>query len=419
MTNGDTSRRYRCLLCEQLVMEEAISSHKATHIDYQHYGLMWPLFQESSADRCLNAVPIHASPMFARILGVTQVFIRDEGQNLSGSMKDYIVERAITLGLAQGFETFQVVSSGNHAYSLARYSGLHNAKAIVFAPATSSKLSLLASSRGVVVVGVKDALFEDVYEMIAKLRLDYAYNANVSNDLLLQGFCSVSEQIAQLNLSPSHIIAGVGNGNYLAGIGLGYEFLRGEMPKIIPVGMSGACPSETALRKSKLICEYDHFLVQEETIDAAEGSIAIASYSMPQLVHAVRITAGFPLGGLTNADLAQAYRLLFREENLLARGTIPEPTGIMGLAAAMKYKDSFRKKDSILISFTGHGVKDLHGIRRLVPELADRFESIANSNRQDLTLPASGDRDRILLVPKGIQPRELEELIQGQLGKGE
>lgn len=410
-------KEYLCLLCDKLVEESKIERHKKRlHQAQKHYGVMWPLFSEEILARDLYNIPTYESAILAQELGVSKVYIRDEGQNFSGSMKDYSVEKAVRIGLQQGFKNFSVVSSGNHAVSLAKYSKRYGVKALVFAPASSSKIGLLASLQNTFVVGVKDAIFEDVYTLAAGMSFDGIYNANVSNELLLSGFYPVAEQITILNPPPSHILAGVGNGSYLAGIALGLERLAITMPKIVPVGMQGAFPTETAFTEGKLLREYDEFLTDESVIDAAEGSIAIASYSIPQLMHALYLSKGFPLGGLTNEDLKTAFLILARDVNLLEKGAIPEPTGIMGLAAALKYKEMFTKSDTPLIAFTGHGVKDIKGIGRLVPEISDKLIYRAKNSRPDLSVNDQGYAEKVLFVYKGISPQELEVLIRRKLG---
>lgn len=410
-------KKYRCLICGEVVSEESVSYHKRRHhSELRHYGLMWPLHVPQTGKRDLSHAPIYESAVIAEALGVRKVYIKDEGMNYSGSMKDYSVERAVRLGTQSGFESFFVVSSGNHAVSLAKYAVKKNANAVVFTPATSSKISMLCSMPNVYVVGVRDAIFEDVYSLVAGIEFGTYYNANVSNEQLLVGFAPVTEDIEKLDPLPTCVLAGVGNGSYLAGIVLGW---RGSaMPRIMPVGMAGAFPVETAFRENEYFREHTEFHVPEKLIDAAEGSIAIASYSMPQLMHAVYESNGFPLGGILNEDLSEAYRLLMTDDRLVEQGSIPEPTGIMGLAAALKYRSRFVPEDVLLIAFTGHAVKDLEGIRRMAKQDAKRLVAMASRARPDLLVEENDiDLDKVLYVDKTISSRKLEAVIASHIKK--
>ena len=410
-TNEDFSvNMFQCLLCGQRVAPDHIAEHKRVHVDAVGYGILWP--PRTEVRQRSFRVPTYEVPKIARAIGVRRVFIRDEGANPSGSMKDYSVERAIRLGVSAGKRTFTVVSSGNHAYSLCLGVQKVKGRAIVFTPATSSKIDLLASFPNVLVVGMRDVIFEDVYNLVTIAGLcdsNGIYNANVDNEDFLPGFSVIADDILSLPVVPTHILAGVGNGSYLAGIALGLSWRTTTIQtKLIPVGMKGAFPTEDAFYQVTPLCKYREFRIPESEIDAAEGSIAIESYSMPQLMHGLKLTGGFPLGGLTNDDLRQAYLVLGCEKNLMDNGVIPEPTGIMSLAAALKWRQQFKPDDVLLLSFTGHGAKDQQGIVRLVPEVAEILVNSARRSRPDL-IEKNGTprRENVLYIEKSITPEEL------------
>ncbi len=406
---------YRCLLCNEInIAPEDVSGHKDRHGAHKRYGLLLPqsLWTPSMQS---TQVPTYSSPLIAKALGVSHVYIRDEGANYSGSMKDYIVKRCIAQGQLLGKKRFAVVSSGNHAVSLAMHAARANSEAIVFTPASSSKIALLATFSNVVVVGMHGAHFEDVYNLVTQINLgDSIYNANACNEDLLPGLLPVAQDISSLDPQPTHVLAGVGNGTYLAGIGFGVlRNISTHTIKIVPCGMKGAFPTEDAFLNGTPIQEYATFAVDESLIDAAEGSIALESYSMPQLMYAVNATNGFPLGGLTNDDLEAAYRLLASDADLLACGAIPEPTGIMSLAAALKWKDRFDSMSVLHCSFTGHGVKDLETILRLVPdEIGKALAERASAARPDL-LPdtTSESRGVVLYIDKDTTGERLQQLL--------
>lgn len=409
---------FTCLICGQPVPSVLVESHKSDkHPHLSRYGIMWPEPIKYRQDRDLRQVTTHRSGYLAEILGVDTVYVRDEGANLTGSMKDYLTEHGVYLGSSKGYATFTAVSSGNHAYSLASYASRNGCSAVVFTPANSSKIPMLRNLPGTFVVGVKDAIFEDVFALFSEPIGDGHYNTNVNNEELLRGFDTVAEDIANLDPQPTHIIAGVGNGSYLAGITCGLQQLGNQLPKIVPVGMEGAFPTLTAFRQGELLAEHTEFGVDESKIDAAEGSIAIASYSMPQLMHSLRLSGGFPLGGLTNESLAEAYRLIVNDVDLVANGAIPEPTGIMGLAAAVAHKPIFSSSDVLLISFTGSVIKDTSGIQLLVPNIASKLIAAAQSGHSHLHKPSDIPTTTIdisnnfLMVDKNARPAQVETAI--------
>jgi len=411
---------YHCLLCRKRIPDDCVAEHKLTHPDMLGYGIMWPP-QEEVLPRA-SSVPTYESAFLADALGVGLVYVRDEGANPSGSMKDYSVERAIALGLESGRNGFSVISSGNHAFSLCFHVQGCGARAVVFAPASSSKISLLASFPNVLVVAMEGAIFEDVYNLVTSAQVDRLtgmYNANVNNERLLAGFSVIAGDILSLSPRPTHVLSGVGNGSYLAGIVLGLQWCGADGSfRIVPIGMRGAFPTEVACGTGIPCHKYQEFSVPEDTIDAAEGSIATESYSMPQLTHAVQLSGGFTLGDLTNEDLRAAYLLLARDADLVEKGVVPEPTGIMSLAAANKWRHRFTKDDALLLSFTGHGAKDLHGIQRLVPEVSDMLTRAACRRRPDLAGQAvAHTNENVIIITKTMSPDALGALILKHAGR--
>ena len=406
-------QRFRCLLCGEVFKEQDVGMHKMTfHHSQKHYGIMWPLFVAPARQRLLKMVPTYTSEVIAERLGVRKVYIRDEGQNHSGSMKDYMTEMILASGVKQSYDFFSVVSSGNHASSLAWHTARNKKKAVLFVPASSSKIPFLLSLPGVFVVGIKNAIFEEVYQLASELQLNDVYNANVSNEWCLTGFMPIAQGIAALDPAPSHVLAGAGNGSYTAGVIWGCERLGIDIPKIIPVGMKGAFPIEQAFQDNESIVEYVDFKCDEKEIDIAEGSIAIASYAMPQLMHALNVSNGFPLGSLVNDDLTIAYNTLLEDTSLITQGVIPEPTGIMGLAAAIKHQDMFGKEDVLLIPFTGHGVKDTKGMESLSASFS-QLSDVAEKSRPDLLVIQDNICSKsLLLVDKTISPEELTVLCK-------
>lgn len=406
---------FRCLLCDQQVSFGDIVEHKRGHTDVAGYGILWPPRTEVSPR--ITRVPTYEVPNIADILGVSRVFIRDEGANPSGSMKDYSIERAVDFGTIAGKRTFSVISSGNHAYSLCRQVQDVGARAIVFTPASSSKIDLLATFPNVTVVAMKNANFEDVYNLVTRAELsrsDGIYNANVDNEELLPGFSVIANDILSLPEAPTHILACVGNGSYLAGIALGLSWCtRGVSIKLVPVGVKGAFPTEDAFSQGVPLHKYIEFHTPESEIDAAEGSMALESYSMPQLMRGLKLTNGFPLGGLTNKDLGAAYDVLAREEELVDNGAIPEPTGIMSLAAALKWRRRFQPTDVLLLSFTGHGAKDPHGITKVASSVAETLNDSAKQSRPDLAERHGARRQGMVLsIDKSTTPEELCSLVR-------
>ena len=413
---------FQCLLCNKVVSEKLVSQHKSEkHNQYRHYGLMWQLGDNGEASRNSKSKVI-SCPTLAKMAGVDMLYVLNEGFNPSGSMKDYLTAKAVSLGNVKGYKWYTVVSSGNHAVSLALAAQKVGSNVIIFVPASSHKIEFLCSFPNTLVFGVEDSIFEDVYAQYSLFSesLTGIYNANVSNEFILAGLANVWTAIKGLTHYPTHVLSGVGNGSYLAGFYWGISQTKEKhIPKIVPVGMKGAFPTESAIKKGEHICEYKEFKVPESLIDAAEGSIATGSYSMPQLVYAVAQTNGFPAGGLVNDDLATAYEAILQERELTKLGAVPEPTGILGLASLLKNKGLFSKNSRPMVVFTGHAIKDIGNVIRITDsKTANKIKLLAEKSAKSIEVSVNQpDNSRLHILPKSGGIEMAVEIVKAKMEK--
>lgn len=401
--------RALCTLSGESVHHKNFGRHK-TDLEMNHYGILWPTKSSGKFLDDWRDIPMISCPRLAAHLGVRAVTIRYEGANESGSMKDYITEAVMRDKKVLDSKIFSVVSSGNHAVSLAEATRKRGFKAVVFTPSSSHKFEYLGRFPHILAVGIENTVFEDVYRIATQIDFGNTItNANVSNDFLFTAYSIASDQIQDACNAPTHILSGVGNGTHLAGFGYGMQESGNTDVKIMPVGMDGAFPTQLAHDSDMNFHEYDDFLLPEEEICAAEGSIALASYSMPQLLHSVRSSKGSPLGGLRNSDLTRAYGALVDLTDLLELGFVPEPTGIMSLAAALKHESQFSHDDHLVLILSGAGYKDAEGVLKY----GGRY---ANKLTRNLEIPDTGSiqdsaQSNTLVVPNSIDPIELRDRI--------
>ena len=147
--------------------------------------------------------------------------------------------------------------------------------------------------------------------------------------------------------------------------------------------------------------------------------MAIGCYSMPQAILAIKSTNGFTLGGLENEALIDAYIMLSKDRILMEAGIVPEPTAIQSLAAVLKHSSNFSKEDIVLLSFTGHGAKNLKEISEMLGEkYRTKYEILATSavskqGRPDLVVEEN------LILDSQISQSDLDEIINKLIAKSE
>ncbi len=86
-----------------------------------------------------GSTPLIATPRLAQEIGLDQLFVKFEGSNPTGTIKDRSTATAVATALQFGFDRIGVVSTGNAGSSLGSYAARAGIRAFVFTAATSAK----------------------------------------------------------------------------------------------------------------------------------------------------------------------------------------------------------------------------------------------------------------------------------------
>jgi threonine synthase len=86
-----------------------------------------------------GSTPLIATPRLAREVGLDHLFVKFEGSNPTGTVKDRSTATAVAAALQFGFDRIGVVSTGNAGSSLGSYAARAGIRAFVFAAATCAK----------------------------------------------------------------------------------------------------------------------------------------------------------------------------------------------------------------------------------------------------------------------------------------
>ncbi|ETR68136.1 MAG: hypothetical protein OMM_10844 [Candidatus Magnetoglobus multicellularis str. Araruama] len=84
-------------MCNHTVVSDTVDFHKQIDPQGCQYAILWPEYNPL-IDYCYDIdIPIYHSTVLSKALNVRKVYILDEGYNVSGSMKDYLVRKSIHL----------------------------------------------------------------------------------------------------------------------------------------------------------------------------------------------------------------------------------------------------------------------------------------------------------------------------------
>ena len=199
--------------------------------------------------------PLYEADRLAKELGIAKLWVKDDGQNPTASLKDRASAMAVAKAQEAGAHVIACSSTGNAASSLAGNAAAAGLQTFIFVPsrAPKGKVAQLMTF-GATVISVQGS-YEDTFEL-SKQAIDRWgwYNRNAAiNPYLSEGKKTVAYEIAeQLDWQmPDFIAISVGDGCTIAGV------WKGLMPSASltacrassPRRPRAAAPSTAPLRK--------------------------------------------------------------------------------------------------------------------------------------------------------------------------
>lgn len=306
--------------------------------------------------------PLYSTNRLHQRLQLKKLYIKDDGQNPSGSLKDRASAIAVLRALEENKSIISCSSTGNAASSLAANAARMGLKTVIFVPkrAPVGKLAQL-QIYGAHVIMV-DGDYKDTYHL-SKMAIDHYkwYNRNAAiNPYLIEGKKTVALEIAeQLQFEPTDwVVVSVGDGCTIAGVYKGFYDLKSlgfikTIPKLLGVQSEGCNPLVKAFH-THLPCEF----TEEKTL---ADSIAVGVPRNPiKALHAVQTSQGTMID-VTDQHILDAMRLMGKDE-----GIFGEPAAAAALAGVMKARklDIIMAHETVTIINTGNGLKDPQNAQR-------------------------------------------------------
>ena len=198
----------------------------------------------------VGLTPLYPAPRIAHELGLERVWLKDDGANPTGSLKDRASSLVLAKALERGFRTVAAASTGNAAAALAGLGAtLPELDIVIFVPhdAPEAKIAqLLVYGADVLLVdGNYDQAF-DLCTALCESENWFSRNTGV-NPFTTEGKKTAALEIAeQLNWAvPDVVIVGVGDGSIISGLHKGFMDLQRlgwieNMPRLIGVQAEGS-----------------------------------------------------------------------------------------------------------------------------------------------------------------------------------
>ena len=348
----------------------AIRDHfSPADLEQNHDYSMWryrpflPVEEDSPAPPLrVGWSPLYKADRLSKVLGLKTLYIKDDGQNPTASLKDRASAMAVVKAREAGADTIACSSTGNAASSLAGNAAAAGLATYIFVPsrAPKGKVAQLMIF-GATVISV-DGSYEDTFAL-SKAAIDRWgwYNRNAAiNPYLSEGKKAVTfELMEQLHWQvPDYVALSVGDGCTIAGVWKGFRDLYetgfiDRLPKLISTQAEGCCPLNRALQTG------EPWSPMEENTLADSIAVGVPR-NADKALNAVRESKGIAVN-VSDEEILGAMRLLGRTQ-----GVFGEPAGVTGTAGVKKALElGLIDPDATVVSIvTGNGLKDVaNGIK--------------------------------------------------------
>lgn len=301
--------------------------------------------------------PLYEEKRLAELLGLKQLWVKDDGQNPTASLKDRASAMAVAKAREAGAKVIACSSTGNAASSLAGNAAAAGLKTYIFVPARAPKGKVAQlMTFGATVISVQGS-YEETFELSRQAIEKWGwYNRNAAiNPYLSEGKKTVSLEIAeQLHWKmPDYLAISVGDGCTIAGVWKGLKDLYAigwidRLPRLISCQAEGCHPINRAIAENK-----PWHPMEENTL---ADSIAVGvPRNADKAILAIRESNGIAVN-VSDEEIMAAQKLLGR-----TCGVFGEPAGVTGTAGVKKLCEQgvLGTSDTVVSVVTGNGLKDV------------------------------------------------------------
>jgi threonine synthase len=288
---------------------------------------------------------VHSTWLSAAVGG--DVWLKVEGDNPTGSFKDRGMTAAISVAAGDGAKAVVCASTGNTSASMTAYAARAGLTPIVLVPHGKIAAGKMAQAvmHGATVIQL-DGGFDQCLQVARDLAEQYPVAlVNSVNPVRLQGQKTASfEVVDALGKAPDLHVLPVGNAGNISAYWLGYqEYADAGIAKKTPAmwgfQAEGAAPIVLG-----------HPVEHPETLATA---IRVGNPASWHLAVAARDDSSGRIESVTDAEILSAQRELASRE-----GVFVEPASAAGVAGLLKSVAAVEPGSTVVITVTGHGLKD-------------------------------------------------------------
>jgi len=311
--------------------------------------------------------PLYEFPRLAAEFGLKALYVKDDGQNPTGSYKDRASSLVVIKAQEKQRPVVTCASTGNAASSLAGFAAATSLETVIFVPkrAPEAKVAqlLVYGAKVFVVSGSYDV----AYDLAAEASEAFGwYNRSAAmNPFLVEGKKTGALELAeQLNWNvPDAVFVGVGDGSVISGLCKGFEELQtlgliDRTPRVIGVQAETSAPITASFRT------FDGSHVAINDIEAETVADSICVGKPRDIVKAVTYVHrnGGDFITVNDQEILEAITGLARQTGVFAEPAAA--TAYAGLCSMVRTGHLAGKSAAIVVS--GNGLKDVASARKAV-----------------------------------------------------
>ena len=289
--------------------------------------------------------PLIFSEKLSELIGNdTQIYLKYDGLNPTGSFKDRGMTMAISKAKEEGCEAVICASTGNTSASAAAYAtrgGLKSYVLIADGFVAQGKLAQ-ALMYGAEVLSIKGN-FDDALKIVQDLSNKFPITlVNSVNPYRIEGQKTAAFEIVDdLSCAPDWLCIPMGNAGNITAYWKGfqeYSKKNQKLPKMMGFQASGSAPL------------VNNIIVKNP--DTIATAIRIGNPVNREKAKVVKKESKGDFQSVTDTEIIESYKLLAKE------GIFCEPASAASVAGLIKNKNRIKKESTIVCVLTGNGLKD-------------------------------------------------------------
>jgi len=308
--------------------------------------------------------PLHRADRLGAWSGFSNLYLKDESVNPTGSFKARGLSAAVTAARARGAKSLAIPTAGNAGGALAAYATVCGIEAHVFMPLDTPEAFVIECQSFGANLELVNGLISDCGKIVSQRKQNEGWFdvSTLKEPYRIEGKKTMGYEIAeQLGWElPDVIIYPTGGGTGLIGMWKAFEemeqlgWIDDRRPRMVSVQAAGCAPIVRAFDEGKERAEMwsgAHTIASGLRVPAAVGDFLI--------LRALRESNGIALA-VSDEEIVNRSRDL-----ATYTGIFPAPEGGAVLAALLELKarDWIRSDESVVLFNTGSGYKYLEAFR--------------------------------------------------------